>query len=194
MSAVTKSPPPAEDSVEPKAPQASALANSPAGSASASSAGLDVDAGHLLALTPTDARLVDGAARWMGMFGRFQVLAGGLAIALVVLGAFSHWLSGVLEDASASATTPPVVTLGDVSSSTVLAVAIVILVVGAIVARAGTLLIDAAEDLERALHVKGTTDAALFDLGLRRLGAYYALETLLVAAVAAGLAYAGGLV
>ena len=39
----------------------------------------------------------------------------------------------------------------------------------------------------------GETDAELFDLGLRRLGSYMALESLLVAAVAAGLAYAGGL-
>lgn len=150
------------------------------------------DAGHRLALVPADARLVDGAARWMGMFGRFQVLAGGLGIALVVLAAFSHWLSGALEDASESATSPPVVTLGDVSSTSVLIAAVSVLLFGALLVRAGTLLIDAAEDLERALHVQGETDADLFDLGLRRLGSYFALESLIVAAVAAGLAYAGG--
>jgi hypothetical protein len=154
----------------------------------------EVGEGHALPMSPHDARLVDGAARWMGMFGRFQVLAGGLLIALVVLGAFSHWISGVLEDASASATTPPVVTLGEVSSTAVLAAAIGVLVFGAILARAGTLLIDAAEDLERALHVKGTTDVELFDLGLQRLSAYWALESLIIVAIIAGLAYAGGLV
>lgn len=152
-----------------------------------------IDAGHRLALIPADARLVDGAARWMGMFGRFQVLAGGLAIALVVLAGFSHWLSGLLEDASESATSPPVVTLGDVSSTSVLVAAVAVLGFGAILVRGGTLLIDAAEDLERALHVKGETDAELFDLGLRRLGSYFVLESLLVAALAGGLAYAGGL-
>lgn len=147
-----------------------------------------------LALAPADARVVDGAARWMGMFGRFQVLAGGLCIVLVLLAAFSHWLSGMLEDASESSTSPPVVTLGDVSSTAVLGVALGVLVLGGLLVRGGTLLIDSAEDLERALHVRGETDADLFDSGLRRLGAYLALESILVAAVAAGLAYASGVV
>ena len=116
-------------------------------SESTSSAG----ASKALALDPRDARLVDGAARWMGMLGRFQVLFGGLTLFLVVGAGLALWLTDAADGSDASATTPPLVTLGEVDPLAVAAVAAVIVALALLVVRGGTLLIDAAEDFERYL-------------------------------------------
>jgi hypothetical protein len=143
-----------------------------------------------LTLDPRDQRLVDGAARWMGMLGRFQVLLGGLVLLLEVGAALAYWLVDRLDDAShASETSPPLVTLGSVSSDTVALVAASVLLFGGITVRGGTLLIDAAEDFERYLQQKDA-DRLLHD-GLARLGSYFLLESLLVGAALAGLLFAG---
>jgi hypothetical protein len=143
-----------------------------------------------LSLDPRDQRLVDGAARWMGMLGRFQVLLGGLVLLLEIGAALAVWLVDRLDDASdMSETSPPLVTLGSVSSDTVAIVAVVVLLFGGITVRGGTLLIDAAEDFERYLQQKDA-DRLLHD-GLSRLGSYFFLESLLVAAALAALLVAG---
>lgn len=157
-------------------------------------------ASQALALDPRDARLVDGAARWMGMLGRFQVLFGGLTLFLVVGAGLALWLTDAADGSDASATTPPLVTLGEVDPLAVAAVAAVIAALAALVVRGGTLLIDAAEDFERYLHqisqarVSGASDgdAILLD-GLRRLGTYFVLESFLVAVVLAAVVFGGGL-
>ncbi len=148
-----------------------------------------------LALDPRDARLVDGAARWMGMLGRFQVLFGGLTLFLIVGAGLALWLTDAADGSDASATTPPLVTLGEVDPLAVAAVAAVIVVMAALVVRGGTLLIDAAEDFERYLHPlsggKSTDESLLLD-GLRRLGTYFVLESLLVGVVLAAVVFGGG--
>jgi hypothetical protein len=153
-----------------------------------------------LALDPRDARLVDGAARWMGMLGRFQVLFGGLTLFLIVGAGLALWLTDAADGSDASATTPPLVTLGEVDPLAVAAVAAAIAGLAALLVRGGTLLIDAAEDFERYLaqlsSAQASTprpdgDALLLD-GLRRLGTYFVLESLLVAVVLAAVVFAGG--
>lgn len=152
-------------------------------------------ASRALALDPRDARLVDGAARWMGMLGRFQVLFGGLTLFLIVGAGLALWLTDAADASDASATTPPLVTLGEVDPLAVAAGAAVIALLAALVVRGGTLLIDAAEDFERYLHqVSAATtdgDALLLD-GLRRLGTYFVLESLLVAVVLGAVVLGGG--
>lgn len=140
------------------------------------------DEGEAMALDPRDQRLVDGAARWMGMLGRFQVLFGGVVLLLVVGAGLAYWLTDRLEDGDGSATTPPLVALGSVTTTTVAIIAGAIVLVGAVLVRGGTLLIDAAEDFERHLHQPAEGERLLYD-GLRRLGTYFLLESLLVGAV-----------
>jgi hypothetical protein len=148
--------------------------------------------GTKLALDPRDERLVDGASRWMGMLGRFQVLFGGLVLLLEVGAALGYWLVDRLDEAAAasSETTPPLVALGTISTETAAMIAIGILIFGGLMVRGGTLLIDAAEDFERHLHQKDDADRLLHD-GLVRLGTYFVLESLLVGAVLAGLMLLG---
>lgn len=152
-------------------------------------------ASRALALDPRDARLLDGAARWMGMMGRFQVLLGGLALFLIVGAGLALWLTDAADASDASATTPPLVTLGEVDPVAVAAGAAVIALLSALVVRGGALLIDAAEDFERYLHqVSAATsdaDALLLD-GLRRLGTYFVIESLLVAVVLGAVVLGGG--
>jgi len=157
-------------------------------------------ASKALALDPRDARLVDGAARWMGMLGRFQVLFGGLTLFLVVGAGLALWLTDAADGSDASATTPPLVTLGEVDPLAVAAVAAVIAMMAALMVRGGTLLIDAAEDFERYLaQVSNPSQASAVDGdsllldGLRRLGTYFVLESLLVAVVLAGVVFGGAL-
>jgi hypothetical protein len=158
--------------------------------AGAPSDDVSVRSGSPLTLDPGDERLVDGAARWMGMLGRFQVLFGGLSLLFAVGAGLSLWLTDAMEDGDASATTPPLVTLGDVSPLAVAGIGVLILVVGGVLVRGGTLLIDAAEDFERHLAHKDGGELLLID-GMRRLGTYFVLESVLVALVLAGLVALG---
>ena len=139
-----------------------------------------------LALDPRDQRLVDGAARWMSMLGRFQVLLGGLLLLFAVGAGLALWVTDAMEGGDTSATTPPLVTLGQVEPIAVAAVFAVVLLFGAVLVRGGTLLIDAAEVFERHLAQKDRSESLLLD-GMRRLGTYFLLESVLVAAVLAGL-------
>lgn len=141
---------------------------------------------HELALDVRDQRLVDGASRWMGMLGRFQVLFGGVVLLLVVGAALAYWLTDRLEEASGTETSPPLVSLGAVSTSTIALVTAAVVLFGAILVRGGTLLIDAAEDFERHLHQKDDADRLLHD-GMRRLGTYFLLESILVGGVVAAI-------
>jgi hypothetical protein len=145
----------------------------------------------LVALDPRDERLVDGAARWMGMLGRFQVLFGGLVLLLVLGAGLALWLTDAIEDGGdASATTPPLVTLGEVEPTTLLGIAALVVLLGGVLLRGGTLLIDAAEDFERHLANKAGREPLLVD-GMRRLGSYFILESLIVGLVLGGLIYLG---
>ena len=69
-------------------------------------------------LTKEQERAIDGAARWMGLLGRFQVLAGGTIALLVVVAALAWALGQAPTTEVESSTTPPLVRLGEVSTET----------------------------------------------------------------------------
>ncbi len=128
-----------------------------------------------LVLTPEQERAVDGAARWMGRLGRFQVLAGGLISLLVVVGALAWALGQTPSTEVESSTTPPLVRLGEVSTETLALSGGIVLAFGLLLLRGGVLLIDAAEDLEK--HATGR----FVEAGLGHLAGYFVTEIALVA-------------
>jgi hypothetical protein len=133
-------------------------------------------------MDPRGERVIDSASRWMGVLGRFQVLAGGL-IVLSVLGiAIAYGAIEALPDPvpGASDTTPPLVSLGEIAAETVLAIGGVALVLGTIVLCGGIVLTDAADDLERVVHTD-ELDQHHLENALRRLRGYYRMELLLSA-------------
>lgn len=130
-----------------------------------------------LPLAPEEERAIDRAARWMGMLGRFQVLAGGVLALFVGVGGIVWALnqSGPVE--VESSTTPPIVRLGEVSTQTAAIVGGIVLAFGLLFLRGGVMLTDAAEDLER--HSNGRS----IEAGLRHLAGYYLTEIVLIAIV-----------
>ena len=129
---------------------------------------------------PREERVIDGLARWMGVLGRFQVLAGGLLL-LTVLGiAIAYGTTTGAAPAARSDTTPPLVQLGEVPMELVIGIAVAVVLLGAILLRGGVLLTDAAEDLERVVHTDDL-DQHHLEHALRRLRSYYRMELLLMA-------------
>lgn len=126
-------------------------------------------------LTPEQERAIDGAARWMGLLGRFQVLAGGLISLLVVVGALAWALGQAPTTEVESSTTPPLVRLGEVSTEALALSGGIILAFGLLLLRGGVLLTDAAEDLEH--HATGR----FVEAGLGHLAGYFVTEIALVA-------------
>lgn len=111
-----------------------------------------------LPFDPRDERTIDGTARWMGMLGRFQVLAGALVL-LVAVGVVVAWtFAAVTAPEIESDTTPPLVRLGEVSTTQLGWALGAVVFVGLLVLRGGVLLTDAAEDLEH--HIHASDDAA----------------------------------
>ena len=145
-----------------------------------------------LPFDPRDERAIDGTARWMGTLGRFQVL-GGTLLLLLAIGAIVAWtLAAVTAPETASDTTPPLVQLGEVSTThLVLAVSGVVLV-GLLVLRGGVLLTDAAEDLEHHVHAQADGTPYLED-ALVALAKAVFIDASLVAASTAGLVWLGSL-
>lgn len=137
---------------------------------------------------PREERVVDGLARWMGVLGRFQVLAGGVLLLSVLGIAIAYATTGSASPAAASDTTPPLVQLGEVPFEAIVAIAIGIVAIGVILLRGGVLLTDAAEDLERVIHTDDP-DQHHLENALRRLRAYFRMEILLVAATLASVVY-----
>ena len=73
-----------------------------------------------LAELPFDAReerAIDTTARWMGTLGRFQILSGGLLLLLCVSVGVAWTFSAVTAAEVETDTTPPLVTLGEVSNT-----------------------------------------------------------------------------
>jgi hypothetical protein len=126
-------------------------------------------------LTPEQERAIDGAARWMGLLGRFQVLAGGLIALLVVVAALTWAINQTPSGEVESSTTPSLVRLGEVSTETLALSCGIILAFGLLLLRGGVLLTDAAEDLEH--HVTGR----FVEAGLGHLAGYFVTEIALVA-------------
>jgi hypothetical protein len=124
-------------------------------------------------------------ARWMGVLGRFQVLAGGVVILTAIGIAIAYGATEALaRPAATSETTPPLISLGELSVEALAAALGIAFVIGAIALRGGILLIDAAEDFEHLIHAtEGDRDHLEHALG--RLHAYYVMEALLALAALA---------
>ena len=145
-----------------------------------------------LPFDPRDQRTIDGTARWMGTLGRFQVLAGALGL-LVAIGAIVTWTFGaVMAPEAESDTTPPLVRLGEVSTTQlVLAVAAVVFL-ALLVLRGGVLLTDAAEDLEHHIHATDEEAPYLEDAFVALAKAFF-IDATLVAILGGGLVWLGSL-
>jgi hypothetical protein len=133
---------------------------------------------------PREERVIDSVSRWMGVLGRFQVLAGGLLLLLVMGVAIAYGTTEALPEPSASDTTPPLVSLGEVQMKTLVWIGAAVAFLGAVVLRGGILLIDAADDLERIVH-SDDADQQHLEMAMRRLRSFYRIEILLAAAIVA---------
>ncbi len=135
---------------------------------------------------PREVRVVSDLARWMGLLGRFQIVAATFIFLLLLAAAALVTTAEVLEPAAGAATDEqPLVSIGEVSRGTIAAVVAVVVGFSLVFLRGGMLLISAAEDLE-TVAAKDERESHLLDAAVRRLRSYFVLETLLMAAVAAG--------
>lgn len=148
-----------------------------------------------LARLPFDARderAIDGTARWMGMLGRFQVLAGALVL-LVSVGVTVAWtFAAVTAPEVESETTPPLVRLGEVSNTQLSIVLACVVFVGLLVLRGGVLLTDAAEDLEHHVH-SSDEDAPYLEDALTALARAFFIDATLAGIAAAAFVWLGSL-
>jgi hypothetical protein len=140
-----------------------------------------------IALAPEEARAIDRAARWMGMLGRFQVLAGGVLALIVIVGGAIWAINQASPVDQASSTTPPLVRLGEVSSEAAGIVGAFVLAFALLFLRGGVMLTDAAEDLEQ--HASGRS----IEAGLGHLPGSSVTEILATAVAIGGLAWLLGL-
>lgn len=129
---------------------------------------------------PREERVIDGLARWMGVLGRFQVLAGGILLLGVLGVAIAYGMTTGASPTTSSDTTPPLVRLGEVPFEAVIAAGAVVVALGALLLRGGVLLTDAAEDLEHVVHTDDL-DQHHLENALRRLRGYYRMELFLTA-------------
>jgi hypothetical protein len=145
-----------------------------------------------LPLDLRDERTIDGTAWWMGMLGRFQVLAGGLVL-LVSVGVVVAWTFAAMTSPEIeSDTTPPLVRLGEVSALQFGAVLAGVVFLGVLVLRGGVLLTDAAEDLEHHIH-STERDAPYLEDALHALANAFFIDATLLAIVGGGLVWLGSL-
>ena len=135
-----------------------------------------------IALAHEEARAIDRAARWMGMLGRFQVLAGGVLALIVIVGGAVWAINQASPVEVVSSTTPPLVRVGEVSTRAAGIAGGLVLAFALLFLRGGVLLTDAAEDLEQ--HASGRS----FEAGLRHLSGYYVTEILATAILLGALA------
>jgi hypothetical protein len=130
---------------------------------------------------PAEERVIDSLARWMGVLGRFQVLAGGLLVLTVIGVALAYGMTEAFEEraqANAVDTAPPLITLGEVPIEALVNIGLAVSVLGALVIWGGVLLIDSSEDLEHVVHAPERDPQYLED-ALRRLRRFYRIEALL---------------
>lgn len=126
-----------------------------------------------------EAAVIDSMSRWMGLLGRFQILAGGALVLTVVGIAIAYGTTEALSPAAqvADDPTPPLITLGEVTLEALLALGASVSAFGALLLWGGVALIDAAEDFERVVHGGGEGRHHL-EGALRRVRGYYRVEAL----------------
>ncbi len=133
---------------------------------------------------PREIRVVSDLARWMGLLGRFQIVAATFLFLLLLAAAALVTTAEVLEPAAGAASDQPLVSIGEVSRGSIALVVAVFVGFSLVFVRGGMLLISAAEDLE-TVAAKDERDGHLLDAAVRRLRSYFVLETLLMAGIAA---------
>lgn len=134
---------------------------------------------------PREGRVIAGLARWMGLLGRFQIVAA--VFVFVVLLAVTGIVTTVefIEPATSAGGEEPLVSIGEVSRGAIAAVIGVVVVLSLIFLRGGMLLLSAADDLETVVD-QADNDQHALEGALRRLRSYFVLESLLMVLIAAG--------
>jgi hypothetical protein len=131
-------------------------------------------------------RVVAGLSRWMGLLGRFQIIAASFVFLLVLAVGALVLTAEFVEPVTRTGSDAPLVEMGKVSRETIgIAVAIVV-VFSLIFFRGGMLLIGAAEDFDA---VNAREQSSHLETALSRARRYFILEAFLFASLAA-LAYA----
>jgi hypothetical protein len=137
---------------------------------------------------PREGRAVSDLARWMGLLGRFQIVAAVFVFILLLAAAALVTTAEVLEPASGAesgeAAEEPLVKIGEVSRGAIAITVLIVVAFSLLFLRGGMLLISAAEDLELVAVNEGGRKSHL-DGALRRLRSYFVLESILMAGVAA---------
>lgn len=135
---------------------------------------------------PFDARerrVIHGLCRWVGMLGRFQIIGAVFVFLLLLAGAGLVATLGGFEDAGDNEYEQPLVTFGEVSSTTLTVGVVAMSLFALIFLHGGMLLLGAADDIDAALREDGTEHPHLAG-ALNRLRSYFVLETGLMSALA----------
>ncbi|MBZ0121542.1 MAG: hypothetical protein IT378_26500 [Sandaracinaceae bacterium] len=140
-----------------------------------------------LVLDSREERVVSGLARWMGLLGRFQVVAATFVfLLLLAVGALVSSAELLEPVTRAQAGEEPLVTIGEISREGVAITVAVAVAFCLVFFRGGVLLIGAGEDLEAVMARE--VDRSSLQSALSRLRRYFILECALLLAIAA-LAY-----
>lgn len=137
-----------------------------------------------LVLDVREERLVADLSRWMGLLGRFQIVGATFLFILLLAVAALVTTAEVLEPAAGPSPEQPLVSIGDVSRTTIGIVVAAVVGFSLIFLRGGMLLISAAEDLDTAL-ARDKSDEHALESALGRLRSYFVLESVLMIAIAA---------
>lgn len=133
---------------------------------------------------PREARVLSGLARWMGLLGRFQIVAA-VFIFVVLLGVTGLVTTAeVIEPATQAPEEQPLVSIGEVSRGAIAAVVAIVVGFSLVFLRGGMLLIAGAEDLENVAAPEAL-DQHHLEEALGRIRRYFILESLLMAGLAA---------
>lgn len=140
---------------------------------------------------PREERVISDLARWMGLLGRFQIVAAIFVFILFLAGVALVTTAEMLEPAAGSDGEQPLVSIGEVSRTGIAIAVTIVLGFTLVFWRGGMLLVSAAEDLELTV-TKGERDQLHLDGALKRLRSYFILESVLMTGVVA-LVYAATL-
>jgi len=134
---------------------------------------------------PREQRVVTGLAKWMGVLGRFQIVAA-VFIFVVLLGVTGIVTTVEVIEPATSAGEAPLVSIGEVSRGAVAAVIGAVVVFSLIFLRGGMLLLSASDELETVISTDDL-DQHHLEGALRRLKSYFVLEAFVMVALASGI-------
>lgn len=119
----------------------------------------------------------------MGLLGRFQIVGASFLFVLLLGVAALVTTAEVLEPAAGPGPEAPLVSIGEVSRTTIGIGVAAIIAFSLVFLRGGMLLVSAAEDLDAAV-AKDERDEHGLELALRRMRSYFILESVLMIAIA----------